>query len=153
MVAALKYSGKLHFGRLIGNLLSAHIAQSIDLFPDVIVPVPLHISRLRERGFNQSEHIARHLADRLNCKLDTKLLRRVRNTQSQMGLPARQRKKNVRGAFEIAASLKGKRVALVDDVVTTSSTVNEIARELRRAGAQHIAVWSFARAAAQGIEA
>ena len=106
---------------------------------------------MRERGFNQAEAIARTVARRLNYTIESNLIARIRDTQTQMELPAKLRRKNVRNAFHIKGSVAGARIAVVDDVITTASTVNEIARVLHKAGAAQVQVWSFARTAAHGI--
>ena len=104
------------------------------------MPVPLHPRRLRERGFNQSLLLARHLATRLNLDLDFLSLRRIRYTQPQTGLKKDERRKNVKKAFGLLDPkvVKGRTVVLVDDVTTTGNTLNECARMLKRAGAKEI---------------
>ena len=147
MVKRLKFSGALCFGRLIGELLVRHLNDEAQRTPELIVPVPLHSARLRQRGFNQSAQIAIGVAAKLGCKLDNSLLCRTRDTVAQMDLPANQRKRNVRDAFRVGKPVDGARLALIDDVVTTTSTVSELARVLKRAGAAEVQVWSFARVA------
>lgn len=104
--------------------------------PDRIISVPLHVRRCWWRGFNQSDLLARPLARWLNCDYQSDCLARLRPTASQRRLNASQRKKNLKGAFQSNRSLKGQSVALVDDVVTTGSTINEISELLikRRSG-------------------
>lgn len=114
----------------------------------VVVPVPLHARKLRQRGFNQSELIARHaikLTGRL--LLDPRVLQRRRETQSQIGLTRHQRRENLRGAFVVPRpeEIAGRDVLLVDDVFTTGTTVSECARVLRRAGASKVFVATVAR--------
>jgi ComF family protein len=108
----------------------------------LIIPVPLHRSRERQRGFNQAELIAA----RLGRPLATKLLRRRKNTPSQTGLSRSERKRNLASAFEIRDDVKGT-VIVVDDVYTTGSTMNEIARTLKRGGAERVEVLTVARVA------
>ncbi len=105
--------------------------------PDLVVPVPLHPRRLRARGFNPATLMARSLARHFRVRLDPVALRRVRDTPSQTGLDRRARRRNVRGAF-VARARVPPRVWLVDDVVTTGSTLGEAARALRRAGARSV---------------
>ena len=114
--------------------------------PDAIVPVPLSSKRLRQRGFNQSIEIARPLAQRWAIPVDTGSVKRIRNTQPQTGLDRKQRRKNIRGAFEIVRNPDVQHVAIIDDVVTTTSTVNELSRVLKTAGVKRVDVWSIARA-------
>ena len=115
--------------------------------PGCILPVPLHHRRLKARGFNQSLECARFIARRLNIPIDTQSVKRIKHTPPQMELPLEVRRRNIRGAFAVSQASYSQHVAVVDDVVTTGSTVNELARMLRRAGVKHIQVWSCARTA------
>ncbi|MGM0554136.1 MAG: ComF family protein [Pseudomonadota bacterium] len=118
--------------------------------PDVVVPVPLHPVRLRQRGFNQAQPLARAAADVLGLPVAPRLARRIRATESQQGLGAQARRRNVRDAFAVDASafagLEGARVLLVDDVVTTGATLNSLAATLRAAGARAVEALALARA-------
>ncbi|MGH9542305.1 MAG: ComF family protein [Terriglobales bacterium] len=114
---------------------------------DLVVPVPLGPGRGRRRGFNQSEAIARHLARRRGWRLAARALARRRETLPQAGLSAEERKENVRGAFRARAELvAGRRVLLVDDVLTTGATARACAVALKSAGARAVRVAAFARA-------
>lgn len=146
LVHQLKFNEKLRISRLLGEMLSDYIDINYVDLPDVIVPVPLSSKRLRQRGFNQSIEIARPLARRYDITLDTISVKRTRDTQSQTGLDRKQRGKNIHGAFEIVRSLGVQHVAIVDDVVTTTSTVSELSRVLKRSGVKRVDVWSIARA-------
>ncbi len=112
--------------------------------PDLIVPMPLHPKRLRERGFNQALEIARRLGDRLDlpCR---HACQRQRDTPPQAGLDLKARRRNLRGAFVCDEALAGKRIALLDDVMTSGSSLDELAKTARRAGAADISVWVVAR--------
>ncbi|MBI2939003.1 MAG: ComF family protein [Chloroflexi bacterium] len=114
--------------------------------PEVVIPVPLHSQRLAERGFNQAELLAVPLATGLGVPLATAVLRRSRNTQPQMSLPAARRRENVVGAFEATPAIAGVRVLLVDDVCTTGSTLSAAASALQRAGARRVEAAALARA-------
>jgi ComF family protein len=144
LIQDLKYSGQLHLARLFGDLMAVRLA-SLPARPDRIIPMPLHPSRLRERGFNQSVEIARPVARRLDVPLDYDALTRIRATTPQTALPLDQRRRNVRGAFQAFATLAGKRVALIDDVMTSGHTAAAAAAALRKAGAA-VEVWIVARA-------
>jgi len=146
LIRRLKFNGRLSHARLLGKLLIDTLIERGDPWPDCIVPVPLHPLRLRERGFNQSLELARAAARRLHIPLQAEGLRRVRYTTPQTGLDARARQTNPLGAFIMEQPLRGSRVALVDDVMTTASTVSECARILRGGGAADIEVWVVARA-------
>ena len=137
----LKYSDRVSLAKPLGNILR----ECLDREPftgNLIIPVPLHPSRERERGFNQAELIA----TRVGRPVATHLLRRRKNTQSQTGLTRNQRKRNLAAAFETRGEVKGT-VIVVDDVYTTGSTMNEIARTLKRAGAERVEVLTVARVA------
>jgi len=122
---------------------------------DAIIPVPLHRSRMLSRKFNQAAELARHLARLSGKPLLAATLLRVKRTEQQVGLGARAREENVRGAFAIARGREndvfGKRIILVDDVYTTGATVAAATRALRRAGASDITVLTFARALQEPI--
>ncbi len=144
MIQGLKYHGQLHNARVLGELLATRLAgQSA---PDCILPVPLHRARLRERGYNQSLELARVVARTLNVILDYRSLRRTRPTASQTGLPLDERARNVREAFALAPDFSARRVAIVDDVMTSGHTVNAVAKCLRGAGVEEVEVWVVARA-------
>jgi ComF family protein len=145
MILNLKYHRRLELARTLGELLATHIDNAGES-PDVIVPVPLHPTRARERGYNQSLEIARVIAQRLRLPLVASAARRVRATAAQTALPLKQRARNVRNAFVVDADLKGKHVAVVDDVMTSGHTVSALAKALRRAGAKEISIWVVARA-------
>ena len=146
LIRQLKFNEKLANSRLLGNMLADAIENKAVELPDVILPVPLYKKRLTQRGYNQSTELARPVANRLDILLDLQSVKRVRDTQSQTGLDKKQRRKNIRAAFEVIVPLHVKHVAIIDDVVTTTSTVNELARTLKRAGVVRVDVWSIARA-------
>ncbi|MEO6696465.1 MAG: phosphoribosyltransferase family protein, partial [Gammaproteobacteria bacterium] len=109
----------------------------------------LHRARLRQRGFNQSLEIARPLARRLNIPVDYQSCERVRNTSAQSLLPAGERHKNIKGAFRVTHPIAARHVAIVDDVMTTGHTVQELAATLRKSGVRRVDVWVLARASLQ----
>lgn len=144
LIVQLKYAGRLHIARRLGTHLAATLAR--DTTVDVLIPVPLHRTRLRTRGFNQSLELARPLAARLGVPLLVRGVERTRDTRAQAELPRTARAKNVRNAFAVTADLTGLRVAIVDDVMTTGETVRALSRAVQRAGASRIEVWVLARA-------
>jgi len=149
LITTLKYKQQLSHAAILGNLLLARLQQqAIDDLPDCIIPVPLHKNRLVKRGFNQSLEIARPVSKQFNIPIDIKSVRRKRQTLAQADLNAAQRKKNVRGCFEMQSKNPAnyRHVVIVDDVVTTGSTINEMAKQLKRSGVQKVGVWSIARA-------
>jgi ComF family protein len=134
LVRGLKYRGVLAVAPLLGGA----IATSVDERPAVLIPMPLAGERLRERGFNQSQEIARHVAKLSGVPLLAQACRRVRNTPPQAALPWKERAKNIRNAFVCDVDFSGKHVAVVDDVMTTGATLNELARNLKQAGAARV---------------
>lgn len=146
LLQGFKFHQRLTPGRLLGELLAEHLASREAALPELIIPVPLHPTRQRQRGYNQALELARPLARRLAISLAPEQCRRRRATETQSLLPAMARRKNVRGAFELARPLEARHVAIVDDVIATGSTVGELARVLRSGGAETIEVWALARA-------
>lgn len=150
----LKFGEKITYSRTFGEmlfqLLSQKLLQGDNQLglskPDCLLPVPLHHSRLRQRGFNQSIELARVISKRFNIPIEYDAVRRNRSTTSQMGLDAKARRKNIKGAFSVKHKLTAKHVLIIDDVMTTGSTVNELAKTLKRNGVKHVGVLSFARA-------
>ena len=144
LIRAFKYGATLAHAPLFADLLLARIAsdaRAIDAF-ELIVPVPLSRERLASRGFNQSLEIARILTARLGKPLDGRSVLRVHDTQPQASLPFAARRRNMRGAFHVIdarrPALAGRDIAVVDDVMTTGATLDELARTLKRAGARSV---------------
>lgn len=137
-VHRLKFRGQQEFGRILAEVLYRSVEPAWWAEVDCIVPVPLHPERLRQRGFNQAEVIADGLAT-LTGRPQRRIMLRTLATQAQTGLSQRQRQRNVQGAFQLAAGqqrwVSGKRLLVVDDVLTTGSTLDACARVLRQAGA------------------
>lgn len=144
-----KYQGRVHVGEALGRFMAAYDYASFRIADyAMLIPVPLHRKRLRERGFNQSVVLAREVAKHHSIPMSFSVLRRSVWTEPQVTLGREDRGANVRGAFEVAdsASIKDKKILLVDDVFTTGSTVEECARVLRRSGAAEVGVLTLARA-------
>jgi ComF family protein len=137
----LKYSDRVSLAKPIGDILKDCLERE-PFTGELIIPVPLHRSRERQRGFNQAELIA----TRLGLPMNTRLLRRRKDTPSQTGLTRSERQRNLAAAFEARGEVKGT-VIVVDDVYTTGSTMNEIARTLKRAGAERVEALTVARVA------
>jgi len=143
LIHAFKFRGELAFASFFSGLL----LQKIPSGPAVnfIVPVPLSAGRLRERGYNQAVELARPLAAATRAPLELDLCERARDAPPQMELPWAERGRNVRGAFRCTRSLIGASVAVVDDVMTTGATLDEIASTLKAAGALRVVNWVVAR--------
>lgn len=147
LITRFKFQGDLAAGRLLADLLARRLVALGAARPDLIVPVPLHVRRRLQRGFNQSALICRDLSMGFGRLPWADVLRRHRATARQSDLPADRRTGNVRGAFGVQRLPPGVRhVALVDDVMTTGSTLDECARVLLRAGVERVDVWVIARA-------
>jgi ComF family protein len=148
LVHRLKYSDRLDLARALGAMMARSGAE-LAAEADVVVPVPLHRLRLWWRRFNQSMELARVVAARHGRPCDPTLLFRVKRTAPQVGLSRNQRAENLQGAFRVPDNarphLKGKRVLLVDDVLTTGATANAASRALLRGGAAAVDVLAFAR--------
>jgi ComF family protein len=147
LVQGFKFKRQLASGRILSHLLCETVISREVTLPDMLIPVPLHNFRLIKRGFNQAYELSSYAGKILDVPVLSTALRRYRNTQAQSGLSRKQRRKNVRGAFYwqppgIAAS----HIALVDDVMTTATTVSECARVLKKAGAKRVDIWVAARA-------
>ncbi len=147
LVADLKYSRKLAAARVLAYPLAKLLER--EPYPDIVLPMPIALSRLRERGFNQASEIARHACTAFGIRVSERIARRSHARQSQTALPWSDRARNVRGAFDCDADLGGKTIAVVDDVMTTGATLNELARTLKRAGAERVIGWIAARTPAQ----
>jgi ComF family protein len=164
LIAALKFRKDPAIAQALGGLLLEQILKSWGLrtpgqsrtllrlragAPTLILPVPLSASRLCERGYNQAALLGRHIAETLELPMRTDILTRPRDTARLMSLDADERQRHISGAFnvppELAALIRGRHVAVVDDVLTTGATLNEIARTLWSAGAREVSVWVVAR--------
>jgi ComF family protein len=150
LITRFKHNAKWPFGRLLAELLSQSLQHRFEEGlprPDALVPVPLSTKRLRERGYNQAAMLAHWLRASLNIPCDERLLLRVLDTTAQQDLDAKARKHNLRKAFSLAsdAQIKGRHLALVDDVLTTGATAESLAHLLIKAGAARVDVYCLAR--------
>ncbi len=143
LIQALKYDSRLAVAAVLGQLLAA-AAQAWSA-PDRIIAMPLHPARIRARGFNHAHEIARVVAATLAIPLDAASCRRIRDTPPQVALAYAARRRNVRGAFVSTMRLDGQHIALIDDVMTTGTSLDELARTLKAAGARTVSCWVAAR--------
>ena len=148
LVQELKYRGNLACARpLAAGLCDALDSES---YPDLIIPMPLALPRLSARGFNQAMELARRVAAEFGVEVASDVCRRVREGAPQAAMPWKQRATNIRSAFACDFDLEGKSVAVVDDVLTTGATLNELALTLKRRGAREVIGWVAARTPAPG---
>nr|WP_305888715.1 ComF family protein [Methylomonas sp. SURF-2] len=145
LITRLKFNRQFKHARLLGTLLARYLADNVEL-AECIIPVPLHPKRYRERGFNQSIEIARHLAEQLALPMDVDSCMRHRDTAHQTDLAAKQRRRNMRQAFSVKHAPAYRHVAIVDDVMTTGATAAALAETLRKQGVSRVDVWVCARA-------
>lgn len=155
LVTHLKFHARINHARLLGELMWERLQKPLqhqpDITPNLIVPIPLHKSRLRERGFNQALEIARPIARYSAISIDASCLKRTRKTRRQSDLTLAERQHNLRQAFVCKRNLKGLHIVLIDDVMTSGNTLNAAALTLKKAGAARVSAWITARAAFQAI--
>jgi ComF family protein len=144
LILGLKSGAEYKNARSLGLLLAKGLQNTTR--PDCILPVPLHKVRYRQRGFNQVIEIARTVSKELQLPLDLDSCVRHRDTPHQTRLTAKQRRKNIKNAFTVLKPVQARHIAIIDDVMTTGSTVHELARVLKKAGVARVDVWVCARA-------
>jgi ComF family protein len=153
LIHKFKYRRHLASGKLLGGLLAQHIKQYEQntgwQTPDLLIATPMHWTRRWQRGFNQAEILTQYIADELKLPIANHFITRTQRTSSQKELSRLERQKNLRKAFEISnkhqCQLVGKKIALIDDVVTTTATMRELSQLLKKAGAVDVQVWALAR--------
>jgi len=145
LIGDLKFNSGLTQARLLARLLGDFLETAMEGPPELLIPVPLHPSRLRERGYNQSLELARPLSRQFGIPLQYNLCTRIRATPHQLSLKKQDRARNVRGGFRVSGKLNAAHVALIDDVITTGATVSELARQLKKNGVERVDVWAVAR--------
>jgi len=147
LIKHMKYHNQLAIADLMGKLLVKKIGKTTPL-PEQIIPVPLHFSRLQQRGYNQAIEIAKPISRAFNIPINTTLCSRIRDTAPQFDLASDKRAENLSHAFEVINEVSVKHVAIVDDVMTTGCTVWELSKTLINAGVERVDVWTAARATA-----
>lgn len=147
-----KYKESLHLANTFASLfidkkLSKPLAIQQNTNPkmDLILPMPMHSARLKQRGFNQALEITRLISKNMQIKLDYTSCQRTKLTPPQASLPLKERIKNIHGVFNCRQNLQGLNIAIVDDVMTTGASLNELAKTLKQAGAAHVECWVIAR--------
>jgi ComF family protein len=139
-----KYANNLVLARAFGRLMTTAV-QDATQRPDVLIPMPLHAQRLGERGFNQAVEIGCVISQLMQLPLDVSACQRIKPSPPQASLPLKQRVRNMRNAFRCTRNLDGMRVAILDDVMTTGASLNELAKVVKKAGAIHVECWVIAR--------
>lgn len=140
-----KTQARLSLCQPLGELLAAQIKRQQQPLPQLLIPVPLHPSKLKQRGFNQSLEIAKVLSKQLNIAIDSQILQTTHQTTQQKTLNKQQRLANVEASYGLTRPITTKHIALIDDVITTGATTKTLAYLLREHGATHIQAWSIAR--------
>jgi len=143
LIADFKYHDKLFLSQFFAKKMSEELRPR--LLPQLLIPIPLHPRRLRQRGYNQSLELAKILSAQLAIPVCSKSLIRIKDSQPQASLPYKQRAKNIQSAFKVANTILPSHIALIDDVLTTGHTANVAAKALRQAGVITIEVWTIAR--------
>jgi ComF family protein len=144
LISSAKFHHNLAILNLLGHLMAQHLI--IEQYPDVLIPVPLHIKRLRKRGYNQSLELAKCIAKQTGILLDSKACKRIKHTRPQTTLSKQQRQTNVEGVFKVVRLQEHwQHIVLVDDVMTTGATVRELALAFKKAGISRVDVWCCAR--------
>ncbi len=143
LIGGLKYSRNLSAARALAYVLARILER--EPYPDVVLPMPIAPARMRERGFNQATEIARYACAEFGIRPTHSIARRNSAGSPQSSLPWRQRARNVRGVFAVNADVAGKTIAVIDDVLTSGATLNELATVLKRAGAKSVTGWIVAR--------
>lgn len=146
MIAQLKFHNKLVIAKWFSHFFISYFEKNNIEMPSLILPVPLHTKRLKERGFNQSLLIAKHISKYFGIPIDIKSCKRNKNTQAQATLSAKKRKDNLKNAFTLSKPTDCNHVAIVDDVMTTGQTISEISALLKSNGVNKVDVWVCARA-------
>jgi ComF family protein len=143
-IKQVKFQHSLILAELLGKLMVKQISEQKITLPEAIIPIPLHNKRIRQRGYNQALEIARPLARQLNIPIVTNCLIRNKHTRPQTDCSIKERKKNMLNSFAVAKPTTYKTIAIIDDVITTGSTVNEAARTLKTSGVERVYAWSCA---------
>lgn len=149
LVTGLKFSNQLAYGRILGELLVRAVTEhwyKNQLFPEAIIPVPLHPLRLRKRGYNQALELIKPLKKKKLIPILPYACVRNRHTKPQSGLSAERRKLNLKNAFRLELDKSYQHIAIMDDVITTGTTVNVLSAALKKAGVEQVDVWCICRA-------
>ncbi len=145
LIRQLKYNQKTSVAHVMAYLLAEHLQNHREVLPEVIIPMPIHRNRLYRRGFNQTMEIAKYLGIILDIPVDYKCCQRTKQTESQTELSIHARRNNVKGVFRLLRDIPYQHVAILDDVVTTGATSEELTRVLKAGGVKNVEVWCCVR--------
>ncbi len=146
-IIQLKYHNGLYLNLALARLMQHKLRNKYQEqpWPQALISVPLHSSKMRKRGYNQSLELSRALSKLINIPEQSRLVKKIKRTADQATLPLDERKKNIKGVFSVLKPLP-KHIAIIDDVMTTGETVKQLARTLKKHGAKRVDVWCLARA-------
>jgi len=144
LIVDYKFNDKLYLSNFFAQCMFERLKNK--QLPELLIPIPLHPNKLKQRGYNQSFELAKALSKHLNIPTSNEFLERIIDTKPQSSMPFKQRKKNIQHAFKSSIKIPFNHIALIDDVLTTGHTANAAAKTLRLAGASKIEVWTIARA-------
>jgi ComF family protein len=147
LITKLKFGNNLIGAKIMGELLAVRLVEQYKNIakPEIIIPVPLHFTRLRKRGYNQALELSRPIAKELQIPIDKFRVKRIKNTKPQTSLNAKERKHNIRHAFFVPPDFHNQYVAVIDDVITTGNTVFELCKSLFSVGVKKIDIWCSAK--------
>jgi len=145
LIRQLKYNQKTSIAHVMAYLLAEHLQNHRESLPEVIIPMPIHRNRLYRRGFNQTMEIAKYLGAILDIPVDYKCCQRTKQLESQTQFGAQSRRNNVRGVFRMLKEVAYKHIAILDDVMTTGATADELTRVLKMAGVDNVEIWCCVR--------
>ncbi len=153
LITKLKFGNNLIGAKILGELFAVRLNEHYQnkTKPEIIIPVPLHPDRLRDRGYNQALELSRPIAKKLQIPIDKFCVERIKNTQPQARLVAKERKQNIKQAFFVSQGFSYQHVAVIDDVITTGNTVVELCKSLLRVGVKQIDVWCLAKSSFKDI--
>ena len=144
LICSIKYREKPSLAKAAAQLLAREITENDIELPQAIIPVPMHVKRLRSRGYNHANLIAKQLSLILDIEYIDDLIAKTKPTPAQAGLSLKKRQTNLKNSFKLTKSTKFSRIAIIDDVMTTGATAEEIAKILKKNGVDYIQVWGIA---------
>ena len=148
MIHQLKYAGKIDLIKPLASMMASHIQQYHDKanLPELLIAVPSHPSRLRQRGFNQSLELTKHISKLLKINYLKQAIVKTKSSPPQASLSLKKRHSAIRNSFKINHKITARHVAIIDDVMTTGATASELARTLKHNGVEYVEIWCLARA-------